>query len=103
MTTPSNTETVTVPTSHLIAIKHGLLARQRGMMITSAAKGGSTTNLLRLLTNVTGVKYPRSKMGVAQAVHHIGFILAQSMDAETIAARDAERQAQLERSRAVWC
>ena len=69
----------------------------------SAAKGGSTTNLLRLLTNVTGVKYPRSPKGVEQALHHIGIILTQSMDAETIAARDAERQALIERSRAVCC
>ena len=99
MTTPSNTETVTVPRFHLVAIKHGLLARQRGMMITSAAKGGRTTNLLRLLTNVTGVKYPRSKQGVEQALHHIGFILAQSMDPKTKAARDAERALLIERSR----
>jgi hypothetical protein len=75
MTTPSNTETVTVPTSHLIAIKHGLLARQRGMMITSAAKGGSTTNLLRLLSCVTGVDYPRSPKGVDTALRHIGVLL----------------------------
>jgi hypothetical protein len=71
------------------------------MYITSPSKGGSTTNLLSLLTNVTGVKYPRSKMGVEQALHHIGFLLVQSMDAETIAAREAERQALIERSRSL--
>jgi hypothetical protein len=83
----SNTETVTVPLFHLVAIKHGLLARQRGLMITSAAKGGSTTNLLRLLGNVTGVKYPRSKQGVETALHHIGLMLAQTMDADVEVAR----------------
>jgi hypothetical protein len=71
----SNTETVTVPRFHLVAIKHGLLARQRGMMITSAAKGGSTTNLLRLLSCVTGVDYPRSSKGIDTALRHIGVLL----------------------------
>jgi hypothetical protein len=45
------------------------------MMITSAAKGGSTTNLLRLLSCVTGIDYPRSKQGVDEALRHIGVLL----------------------------
>jgi hypothetical protein len=93
--------TTTVPRFHLVAIKHGLMARQRGMMITSAAKGGSTTNLLRLLSNVTGVKYPRSSRGIDLALHHIGLMLAQTMTPEEEVAQQAERERLIERSRAV--
>ena len=75
--TEQNTETstTTVNRMHLVAIKHGLKARQMGMMITSAAKGGSTGNLLRLLSNVTGIKYPRSSKGIETALRHIDVLL----------------------------
>jgi hypothetical protein len=99
--TTTTTQPVTVNRLHLVAIKHGLLARQRGMMITSAAKGGSTSNLLRLLGNVTGVKYPRSPRGIDQALHHIGIILTQTMTPEDEAAQQAERARLIERARAV--
>jgi hypothetical protein len=75
--TESNPETATTTVSrmHLVAIKHGLRARQMGMMITSARKGGSTGNLLALLSNVTGVKYPRSPKGIELALRHIAMML----------------------------
>jgi hypothetical protein len=101
--TESNPETVTTTVNrmHLIAIKHGLKARQMGMMITSARKGGSTGNLLALLSNVTGVKYPRSPKGIERALYHVSVLLTQTMTEEDIAAANAERERLIARSRAV--
>jgi hypothetical protein len=101
MTTTTPPEPVTVNRLHLVAIKHGLLARQRGLYITSPAKGGSTKNLLQLLGNITGQKYPNSRNGIETALYHIGVILTQTMTEEHIAAAEEERQRLIERSRAV--
>lgn len=95
-----NTPT-TVNRLHLIAIKHGLMARRMGMYITSPSKGGSTKNLLALLSVVTGHLYPNSKKGIDTALHHISFILTQSMTAEDVKAREQAQWELAERSRAL--
>ena len=97
----TSTQTPIVNRLHLIAIKHGLMARQHGLFITSPRKGGSTSNLLALLSSVTGYKYPKGKAGISLALHHIGILLLNSMDAEAVAAQEAERTRLIERSRAV--
>jgi len=55
---------------HVSAIRIGLKARQIGMFITSPAKGGSTKNLLSLLTNITGISYVSGKRGIEEAIRH---------------------------------
>jgi FMN-dependent NADH-azoreductase len=72
------------------------------MYITSPSKGGSTKNLLALLSAVTGQLYPNSKRGIETALHHIGILLVNSMTVEDIAAQEAERKRLIERHRAVW-
>jgi hypothetical protein len=66
---------VTFNRVHLATIRIGLRARQAGMFITSPSKGGGTTNLLRLLSNITGLDYPRGKNGLALAIQHCNALL----------------------------
>ena len=66
---------VTFNRVHLATIRIGLRARQAGMYITSPSKGGGTQNLLRLLSNITGLDYPRGKNGLALAIQHCNDLL----------------------------
>ena len=45
------------------------------MFITSPAKGGSTKNLLSLLTNITGISYVSGKRGIEEAIRHCTALL----------------------------
>ena len=60
------------------AIRIGLKARQVGMFITSPAKGGSTKNLLSMLTDITGIRYSSGKLGIEQAIRHCTILLEAS-------------------------
>ena len=66
---------VTFNRVHLATIRIGLRARQAGMFITSPSKGGGTKNLLHLLSNITGLDYPRGKNGLALAIQHCNDLL----------------------------
>ena len=65
---------------HVAAIRIGLRARQAGMFITSPAKGGSTKNLLSLLTNITGISYVSGKRGIEEAISHCTALLEATED-----------------------
>lgn len=66
---------ITFSRIHVSAIRIGLKARQAGMFITSPAKGGSTKNLLSLLTNITGISYVSGKRGIEEAIRHCTALL----------------------------
>jgi hypothetical protein len=63
---------------HVSAIRIGLKARQAGMFITSPAKGGSTKNLLSLLSNITGISYVAGKRGIEEGIRHCTALLEAS-------------------------
>jgi hypothetical protein len=69
---------ITFSRIHVSAIRLGLKARQVGMFITSPAKGGSTKNLLSLLTNITGISYVSGKRGIEEAIRHCTALLEAS-------------------------
>jgi hypothetical protein len=69
---------ITFSRIHVSAIRIGLKARQIGMFITSPAKGGSTKNLLSLLTNITGISYVSGKRGIEEAIRHCTALLEAS-------------------------
>ena len=71
---------ITFSRIHVSAIRVGLKARQAGMFITSPAKGGSTKNLLSLLTNITGISYVSGKRGIEEAISHCTALLEATED-----------------------
>jgi hypothetical protein len=71
---------ITFSRVHVSAIRIGLKARQAGMFITSPAKGGSTKNLLSLLTNITGISYVAGKRGIEEGIRHCTALLEATED-----------------------
>jgi hypothetical protein len=79
MNTPTNK---VIPAIVIATIRIGLQARQRGMYLTSPAKGGSTKKLLARLSECTGITYKSSDKGIEQAIEHCNFILNKVKEAE---------------------
>jgi hypothetical protein len=72
----------TVPAIVIATVRLGLMARQRGMYITSPAKGGGTKNLFARLGAVTGKRYKNSDKGIAEAIADCETVLAAVREAQ---------------------
>jgi hypothetical protein len=72
----------TVPAIVIATVRLGLMARQRGMYITSPAKGGGTKNLFARLGEVTGKRYKNSDKGIAEAIADCETVLAAIREAQ---------------------
>ena len=73
----------TVPAFVITTVRLGLMARQRGMYITSPAKGGGTKNLFARLGEVTGKRYKNSEKGIAEAIADCETVLAAVREAQS--------------------